>query len=105
MKRASFVPLVLLTGAIFGCRGSAFSVASKKDTIEAYRQFIAQYPMDENVEVAQERLADLELEEAKRVHTVVAYKRYLEAHPDGEKARVALALLEGLRFNAAKSRG
>src|SRR4051794_34876554 len=98
MKRASVVPFLLLTGAIFGCRDSAFSAASKKDSIESYRQFIAQHPMDENVESAQERLADLELEAARKAHTVVAYKRYLEEHPDGEKARVATALLEGLRF-------
>jgi hypothetical protein len=105
MKRVSLVPLlVLLTGAIFGCRGSAFSAASKKDSIEAYQQFIAEHPMDENIEAAQERLAELELQEARRVHTVVGYKRYLEAHPDGERALKALALLEALRFNAAKER-
>lgn len=89
----------------FSCRDSVFSAVSKKDTAEAYREFIAKHPMDENVEAAQERLAELELADAKKVHTVVAYKRYLDDHPDGERARQARALLEGLRFNATKQRG
>src|SRR5258706_7613329 len=105
MKRASLVPFVFLTAVFFDCRDSAFSQASKKDSIESYRQFIGQHPMDENIETAQARLEELELDEARRVHTVVGYKRYLEEHPGTEKAHIALALLEGLRFNAAKQRG
>ena len=51
------------------------------------------------------RVAELEFEEARRLHSVVAYKRFLEQHPEGANARAARALLEGLRFNAAKDVG
>src|SRR5690348_12707137 len=105
MKRAALVSLTVLTVALGGCRDSAFSAASKQDTIEAYRQFIAQHPSDENIEAANERLSELELEQARKVHTVVAYKRFLDAYPEGERSRAARALLEGLRFNATKERG
>jgi len=105
MKSVSVVLLTaFLTGAIFGCRDSAFSAASKRDTIDAYREFVAKHPLDPDADTARDRLAELELAEAKRVHTVVAYKRYLEEHPDGERARAARALLEGLRFNATAAR-
>ncbi|MBK7860776.1 MAG: HEAT repeat domain-containing protein [Archangiaceae bacterium] len=105
MKRASVVSLLLLlTGPFFGCRGSAFATASKADSIDAYRQFLAKNPSDENADAARERLAELELAEARRVHTVVAYKRYLDEHPEGERARQASQLLEALRFNAAQQR-
>lgn len=90
--------------AFFCCRGSAFSAAQKRDTVEAYEEFIAKNPMDPNVDAAQDRLAELELEQARKIHTVVAYKRYLEEHPEGERSRTARALLEGLRFNAARNR-
>ncbi|MBL8954592.1 MAG: HEAT repeat domain-containing protein [Myxococcaceae bacterium] len=105
MKQKPVVLLVaLVIGANFGCRDSAFSAASKKDTVEAYREFLAKHPIDQDSDAARDRLAELELTEAKRVHTVVAYKRYLEEHPDGERGRAARALLEGLRFNATASR-
>src|SRR5258706_1908937 len=104
MPRATVFLAFLITAPLSACRDSAFLKAEKTGTIDAYKRFIDAHPLDENVEIAQERLADLELTEAKRVHTVVAYKRYLEEHPDGERANVARALLEGLRFNAAKQR-
>ncbi len=105
MKRSSVVLLsAFLTGPIFGCRDSAFSAASKKDTVAAYREFLESHPIDPDADAARDRLSELELAEAKSAHTVVAYKRYLEEHPEGERARAARALLEGLRFNATTSR-
>jgi hypothetical protein len=104
MSRATVLLALLITAPLAACRDSAFLAAEKVGTIDAYKRFIEANPTDENIEAAQERLADLELEAAKKVHTVVAYKRYLEDHPDGERSHVARALLEGLRFNAAKQR-
>lgn len=96
--------LLLLLGSA-GCRSTAFEVASRADSPEAYRTFLREHPRDENVEAALARLADLELAEAAKVHTVVAYKRFLEEFPDSAQAAAARARLEGLRFNAAKERG
>jgi hypothetical protein len=88
-----------------GCRGAAYSEASRLDTARAYRTFLAAHPDDPDTGAAQERLEALELEEAQRVHTLVAYKRFLEEFPDSSRAGTARALLEGLRFNLAVADG
>lgn len=98
--------LVLLSlGLVSGCRDAAYSAASKRDTIAAWREFLAQNPSDSNVDSARERLAELEFDEAQHAHTILAYKRFLEEFQDSAKAPQAKALLETLRFAAATARG
>ncbi len=92
--------MVLLVLAISACRNGAYNVAAKADTPEAWRQFLAANPKDDNVEAARARLAALEFEQAKAVHSLVAYKRFVEEFPQADDAPKALALLEALRFNA-----
>lgn len=89
---------------LVGCRDGAFGQASKSDSIAGYREFLRANPADPNAEAAKERLAELELAEAERIHTVIGYKRFLEAFPDGDEAQRARAHLETLRFNAALGR-
>ncbi|MFY0576190.1 tetratricopeptide repeat protein [Cystobacter fuscus] len=83
----------------------AYERARGADTVEAYREFLRQYPEGDEAEAVQVRIAELEFEEAKRLHSVVAYKRFIEAHPEDSHVRAARALLEGLRFNVAKDEG
>lgn len=94
----------VLLVALGGCRDGAFQAASKMNTIEGWKRFLRENPKDEEVEAAQQRLAELAFAEAQKAHTVLAYKRFLEEHPDSEKASAATRLLEGLRFNAAMAR-
>jgi tetratricopeptide (TPR) repeat protein len=101
MRRVLFLAVLCL----LGCRDGAYGVASKKNTIPAWREFIQQHPNDENKDAATESLSELEFAEAQRIHTVVAYKRFLDEFPDSAKVGPARALLEGLRFNTAKSKG
>ncbi len=96
-------PALLLLA--FGCRYSSFDAASKKDTVQAWREFLQKNPTDPEAGPGRERLAELELTEAQRVHTVLAYKRFLDEFGDTVPAPKARALLEGLRFNAAKEKG
>ncbi|GMU59157.1 MAG: hypothetical protein AMXMBFR34_09200 [Myxococcaceae bacterium] len=91
--------------ALLGCRDPAYTMASKRDTVEAWREFILQNPKDEHLEDARDRLAELELSEAQKVHSVVAYKRFLEEFGDTDSAPAAKKLLESLRFNAAMEKG
>lgn len=94
--------MLLLTG----CGAPrAYQRAQEADTLEAWRAYLREYPEGEEAEAAEVRVAELEFEEASKLHSVVAYKRFLEAHPEGPQARAARALLEGLRFNAAKEAG
>lgn len=95
------VGVLLLTS----CRDSAFQAASKIDTVEAWRRFIAENPKDESLEAAEQRLSEVAFADAQKAHSVVAYKRFLEEFPESEKAATARKLLESLRFNAAMERG
>ncbi|MEW6431882.1 MAG: HEAT repeat domain-containing protein [Myxococcota bacterium] len=100
--------LVLLVAAgllAAGCRDPAYTLASRRDTVEAWREFVTRNPDDEHLPDARERLAELELVEAQKVHSVVAYKRFLEEFGDTGAAPAAKKLLEGLRFNAAMEKG
>lgn len=100
--------LVLLAAAglaLSACRDPAYTLASKRDTADAWREFILKNPDDEHVPDAHERLAELELAEAQKVHSLVAYKRFLEEFGDTDSAPAAKKLLEGLRFNAAMEKG
>jgi hypothetical protein len=86
---------------VLACRDSAFSQASKADTVSAYKQFLEQHPNDINRENAQSRLEELEFEAAQKAHTAVAYKRFLIDYPEGPYVSRVQQRLEGLRFNAA----
>lgn len=96
--RRALAVLLLATG----CLSSPYDRAARRDTVEAYRDFLRDHPRHPDADAAQARLEELEFEEAKRLHTVIAYKRFLEAYPEATQARTAKTLLEGLRFNAAK---
>ena len=98
--RRALAVLLLATGCV-----SPYDRAAKTDTVEAYRAFLRENPSHPDVDAAEARLSELELEEAKRLHTVIAYKRFLEAYPETAQTRTAKTLLEGLRFNAAKEAG
>lgn len=102
MHVASVPRLLLAISLLAGCRDAAFKAASRQDTTQAWRSFIAGNPADENLDAAKARLSEIEFGEARQVHSVIAYKRFLEAHPDAGQARAAKAALEALRFNTAK---
>jgi hypothetical protein len=98
--------LVVVVLSVVGCRDFAYDAASKKDTIDGYREFIRTHPDDQaNLDSAKERLAELEFAEADKAHSVVGYKRFLEEFPDSGKVTAARARLEALRFNIAMERG
>lgn len=98
--------VLLIIGLLLGaCRDSAYRAATKVDSIDGWRRFVAANPEDQNVDAAKARWAELEFDEAKKAHTVIGYKRFLEAWPDAAQSRAARALLETLRFNAAREKG
>lgn len=98
------VCVVLILGLASSCRDSAYLAASKTDTIEAWRRFLAENPKDPSATSAQQRLEELAFAEAQKAHSVVGYKRFLEEHPDADQVPAARKLLESLRFNAAVER-
>jgi hypothetical protein len=102
------MPRILVLAVLLsltGCASQAYQRAKDADTVEAYQQFLSEYPKDDMAEPAEARVEELEFAQAQKLHTVLAYKRFLEAHPEAPQARAASSLLEGLRFNAAKEAG
>jgi hypothetical protein len=97
------IALACVLVTVLACRGGAYREAKQVDTIAAWRQFVAANPTDPDVEVAANRLEQLEFDEAKMAHSIVGYKRHLERYPQGSTAPQARARLEGLRFNAAQA--
>lgn len=98
--------LLFLLISTLGCAGSAaYKRATAADTPDAYRAYLAEHPQDDHADAARLRLAELEFDNASRVHTVVAYKRFLDQFPDAPQADDAKKRLEALRFNAAQEKG
>jgi len=91
-----------LACTLAACASDPFDAARKKDTAEAYQQFLREHPNEPGDEAARERLAQLRFKEARQAHTALAYKRFLEDFPASEHADDAEKLLEGLRFGAAE---
>lgn len=101
MRSFSLFGFLLL---LAGCRDSAFQIATRLDTLDGWRRFIADNPRDDGLDAAQQRLEELAFAEAQRAHTVVAYKRFLEEYPEAEKVPTVRKLLESLRFNTTMER-
>lgn len=101
----SVIPLAAALLWLTACRDPAYTSAAKRDTAAGWRAFLAANPDDEHASDARERLAELELDEARKVHSVVGYKRFLDEFGDTDSAPAARKLLEGLRFNAAMEKG
>ncbi len=97
-------PFLVLLLILAGCRDSAFQTATRLNTLDGWKRFIADNPKDEGLDAAQQRVEELAFADAQAAHTVVAYKRFLEEYPEAEKAPTVRKLLESIRFNAAMER-
>lgn len=97
-------PFLVLLLFLAGCRDSAFQTATRLNTLDGWKRFIADNPKDDGVDAAQQRIEELAFADAQAAHTVVAYKRFLEEYPEAEKAPTVRKLLESIRFNAAMER-
>ncbi len=97
----------------------AWQIAADKNTIEAFSQYVSQFPAGAYVAKAQARITalvdaarqreerkrvdvlrradDLAWREAKRLDTRLAYRTYLKTHPDGVHRTAALAKAEALQ--------
>lgn len=75
----------------------AYADAVELDTLEAYQQFVENYPNSEYVERAQKRIDEFdeaEWQKALNRNTREAYESYLEQFPTGLHAAEARAILE-----------
>jgi hypothetical protein len=78
-------------------------VGGQSESAEAYRDFLKAQPSDAHADEAEQRLAELDYQEACRLRTLLAYKRFLQAHPRAPQAPDVKARLETLRFNTTEA--
>jgi len=95
-KYLSFCLIILIAGC--ASQQSMYKKAKQTNTIEAYRQFLQQYPTGEYSQEIKTTLERLEYTKATTTHTITAYKHYLQNYPEGKFFHEAKSELEKLEF-------
>lgn len=100
--------LCLLTVLLFlvnGCTSiqTKWNTTRATNTIEAYEDFLRQYPKSEFSSEARLLLEQLCYKQAKSKNTIEAYEDFIKRFPDGKFAGEARLLLEPLCFKNTKS--
>ncbi len=96
----TFTALLLL--ASVGC-GDNFQQVQSVDTIEAYEQYLVEYPDGRFVLQANSRLESLYLDKARAEKSLESYDAYLERFPEGALKTKALEEREEFLFDWAKA--
>ena len=101
--------VLALAGGMIGCTTveGVWSDARKRDSADAYEQFVRRYPQSPHVRSAQERLEELRWEQARKLDTAEAYRSFIEKHPGGKLLREAergLAAVHAREFEQARQR-
>jgi hypothetical protein len=92
----------LLFLVCLGC-GDNFQQVQRVDTIEAYEQYLVEYPDGRFVLQANSRLESLYLDKARAEKNLEAYDAYLERFPEGDLRTKALGEREEFLFDWARS--
>ena len=88
--------LVLLLAIMLGfssCEKRAYQDAERKNTIEAFEQFIKNYPESKSRQSAEGHIAHLYFEQAVKKNTVQAYADYLKRFPQTISTPIVIANL------------
>jgi hypothetical protein len=103
MKRANLF-LVLICLMISGCASVSkdWQKTLQTNTVEAYTQFLSEYPSSEYAPEAQSRIEDLSYSEASRTNTVEAFERFLDRFPQGSHSQEARDKLNALKAQRAE---
>jgi hypothetical protein len=97
--KIKFILLLLVAVAIIaGCASmpKRWRQAESTNTIEAYEDFLKEYPEGSNAEKAKERIMELRYNEAVKENTIPAYQKFLESYPEQRFADDVLSRLNRL---------
>lgn len=99
LQTTSYVLLLLLL-IVSGCaiQKGKWQKALNENTIEAYTQFLKEYPSSEYVSEAQSRIEDLSYSQASRTNTVEAFESFLERFPRGTHSEEARGTFNNLQI-------
>lgn len=77
--------------------------ANKRNTVEAYHEFIRKHPKSEHISEADEKVEALIWERARKVNEIEAYEKYLSQYPEGKYVGEAKQKIEDTEWRTAKS--
>jgi len=104
--KKSVVCIIMLLVAIgimvSGCANHAFQTARQLDTIQAYDDFLKQYPKNQHAVDAKSRKEDLLCQQIVQKDEIDPYQQYLKMYPQGKCAAEVRQKLEKLVWNNAK---
>jgi Tetratricopeptide repeat len=86
-----------------GTMGKKWDETKNADTIEAYQQFIDEYPDSKYRYEARKNIESLKWESAKTKNTIQAYKDFLRRYPRSTYKKEAASRLEDLRWEKVKA--
>jgi len=75
---------------------NAYELASKQNTIHAYKSFLYMYPNGNYVAKAQKNIEFISYNEASSTNTIASYNAYLKQYPNGEYASFVRSNIEEL---------
>ena len=105
-----FLRRLLSTGLLFllltavGCASAAYERARRKNTVEAYEDFLSHHPDSDQALEARQRLEKLRYDQVRFLRTEQAYQQFIERYPDSPYAPEIRRELEALRYKRAVSR-
>ncbi len=67
------------------CEKDSYLKARRTDTIEAYREYLKEYPQGDYAKPAEERIEELTLRKAIAARSIKKLRSYLEKYPDSKK--------------------
>ncbi len=76
--------LVVLCSGLASCERKAFRKAARADTVEAYREYLAEYPEGDFSERAEKRIEELIFRKAVAARSIKDMRDYLEEYPDSK---------------------
>lgn len=103
MRRFFTVLLVIvLCLGLSSCERKAFRKAARADTVEAYREYLAEYPEGDFAERAEKRIEELIFRKAVAARSIKDMRDYLEEYPDSKYTdEVRLVIRNMLRGTVA----
>ncbi|MBU3934404.1 hypothetical protein KKC00_00310 [Patescibacteria group bacterium] len=106
-KMKNWMPIItiLMTTLVLfaGCAGTAYKKATKSNSIEAYRQFVSEYPENENTSEAKKKIEELFWQQKKIKNTISGYETYLQEYSDGKYVKEAKIKIEDMIWHSAKT--
>lgn len=97
----ALLPILMIPGS--GCDSSRYSAASRADTLDAYRSYLARAPTGKSADLARKRVEVLEYKAARLADRPVGYNVYLQRYPRGKYSLACRERLAQLSLRQAST--